>query len=109
MRYKSQWKLRCDIFIASLGDVDKAKIFKIIKRFANFGVIYNKEQFRKVEGHIWEFKNYQTRILMYHCDRHCIALTHGFIKKGNRISKREIDKANQIMGEYNSVRGRLLE
>lgn len=95
-------------FLDSLGRLELAKILRVIKRFADFAVIHSKEQFRKVEGPIWEFKNYQTRILMYHCDRQCIALTHGFFKKGGKIPKKEIDKANQIMGEYNSVRGGLL-
>ena len=97
-----------DNFIASLGNKDRAKILSIINRFADRGVIFNKKKFRKVDGSIWEFKNYQTRILMFYCDSHCIALTHGFLKKGDRIPRKEIDKANNIMGEYNSVRRGLL-
>ena len=93
-----------EVFFESLDDSNKAKIVRIIKRFADIGKIFNNEQFRKVEGPIWEFKNYQTRVLMYHCPNHCIALTHGFIKKGPKIPKKEIDRANQIKREYDSTR-----
>lgn len=95
-------------FLDSLDNSQRAKILKVINRYADFGKIFNKEKFKKVGGSIFEFKDFQTRILMYQCDRRCIVLTHGFIKKGGRTPKKEIDKANQIMGEYNSVRGGLL-
>lgn len=91
-------------FLDSMDIKKRAKIVKLIERFADFGVIHNKEQFKKVEGKIWEFKHFQTRILMYHCAIQCIALTTGFFKKGNKIPKTKIDRANQIMNEYNKIR-----
>ncbi len=91
-------------FIDQLDNVQKAKILKIIERYADKGKIWNKEKFNKVEGDIWEFKDFQTRVLMYHCARGCIALTHGFIKKRGRTPKSQIKRANQIKREYEDVR-----
>lgn len=91
-------------FIDGLSIPEKAKIIKVIKRYADFGRIANQEQFKKVEGDIWEFKNYQTRILMYHCSKGHIALTQGFKKKVKRTPKNEIKKANEIIEEYNEIR-----
>lgn len=90
-------------FLNSLDISNRAKIIKIIKRYADFGIIYNREQFKKIEGSIWEFKEYQTRILMYHCAPGCIALTHGFIKKRGRIQRGEIERAIQIKNEYDLI------
>ena len=83
----------------------RAKILKIIKRYADFGSIQNKEQFKKVEGCFWEFKEYQTRILMYQCStRGHIALTHGFFKKGDKIPRNQIERAIHIKQEYDLIR-----
>ena len=91
-------------FIKHLDNAQKAKIIKIIKRFANIGKIWNKEQFKKVEGDIWEFKEFQIRVFMYHCAHGCIALTHGCIKKRKNILRSQIDRANKIKEEYEEVR-----
>jgi phage-related protein len=94
------------VFLDSLRDAERAKIFKIIKRLADFGVIHNREQFKKVEGDFWEFKEFQRRILMYYLPNRRIVLTHGFIKKVDKIPKAEIDRAKAIMREYNKLRER---
>ena len=91
-------------FLNDLNKLDRAKIVKIIKKFANVGSIHNKEQFRKVEGEIWEFKEFQRRIFAYFSGKGCIVLTHGVIKKGNKAKRKEIDKANQIVIEYAKIR-----
>lgn len=94
-------------FLDALVESERAKIFKIIKRLADFGVVQNPQQFKKVEGEIWEFKEFQRRILMYYLPDRRIILTHGFIKKGDRTPKTEINRANTIMNEYNKIRERL--
>lgn len=93
-----------EAFLDGLDNKLKAKIVRIIKRLADFGHIRSREQFKKVEGEIWEFKEFQTRIPMYHCAPGCIALTHGFVKKTKKMPKSELRRAEQIMLEYNEVR-----
>ena len=92
-------------FLDSLNNKDRPKIMRIIKRYANFRVIFNKEQFKKVEGtDFFEFKSFQIRLLMYHCSLGRIALTHGFKKKGDRIPRSEIKRAYRIKEEYDLIR-----
>lgn len=93
-------------FLDSLDNLNRAKIAKIIKKFANVGKVWNTEQFKKIEGtDFWEFKSFQIRIPMYHCSRGKVALTHGFKKKGDKIPEGQIEKAKLIREEYNSIRG----
>lgn len=91
-------------FLGSMTVADKAKIMRIIKRLANKGKIFNIQQFNKLDKKIFEFKHYQTRILMYYCPNYRFALTHGFYKKGKKAPKVEIKRANQIMNEYDKIR-----
>jgi phage-related protein len=91
-------------FIRNLDNLQKAKITALIKRFADHGRISNKEQFKKVEGDLWEFKNYQTRVIMYYSGKGQITLTNGFIKKTDKIPKSEIDRAYRIKEENEIVK-----
>lgn len=91
-------------FLDALDNKSKAKIVRTIKRLADFGHIRSREQYKKVEGDVWEFKEFQTRIPMYHCAPGCIALTHGFFKKTEKMPKSQLRRAEQIMLEYNKVR-----
>ena len=91
-------------FLNSLSVEKKVKILRIIKRFADIGAITNEQLFKKVEGGLWEFKNYQTRFMMYHCGSGAIALTHGFTKKSQKTDKKEIKRANKIIQEYETIR-----
>lgn len=104
---RTNGKCESKVFLDSLTVSDRAKIIKNIKRFANAGKIRNREKFKKVEGtDFWEFKEFQTRILMYYCARGHIALTHGFVKKGDRIPKQQIERAYTIKEEYELIRKR---
>jgi phage-related protein len=92
-------------FLDSLDNANRAKIIKIITKFARDGKIWNKEQFKKIEGtDFWEFKSFQVRILMYHCSRGVIALTHGFKKKGDKIPEGQMERTRRIKEEYDSIR-----
>jgi len=92
-------------FLHSLDNLNRAKIVKIITKFAKVGKIWNTEQFKKIEGtDFWEFKCFQIRVPMYHCSRGIIALTHGFRKKGDKIPEGQMEKTKRIREEYNSIR-----
>ncbi len=93
--------MNIDLFIIP----EQTKILRIINRYADFGKISNKQLFHKVEGDIWEFKNFQVRILMYHSENRIIVLTHGFKKKKDKIPPKEIVRSNNIMEEYERVKG----
>ena len=97
---------KCDskTFLDSLDVAPRTKILRIIKRYADYGIIHNKTKLKKLEGRIWEFKEFQTRIYWYHCAPERIALTHGFIKKKRKIPKEQLDKAIKISEIYDEIR-----
>jgi phage-related protein len=86
-------------FIKELDDGDKRKLDVLFRRMAEMGRIFNREQFKQVEGKIYEFKRYQLRIGCFQAE-HRWLLTHGFFKKSDKWPKSEIDRAQRIMNEH---------
>ncbi len=86
-------------FVESLEDSDQRKFGVLFDKLAAVGIISNTEQFKQVRGKIWEFKRHQARIGCFQVGRKWI-LTHGFIKKKDRWSNDEIEKANNVMAEH---------
>jgi phage-related protein len=87
-------------FLDGLDKVYRTKLIKIIRKFAEIGHIHNPEQFKKVEGRIYEFKEFQRRIFAFFNGAGCIVLTHGSIKKSNKAARKDITRANEIADEH---------
>jgi phage-related protein len=90
-------------FLDGLSDSKMAKIIKIIKRLADYGKINNREQFKKVEDDIWEFKGFQTRMPCYFKKGMRVVITHGFIKKEDHIGSAQIERTKRIRDEYERI------
>jgi len=64
--------------------------------------------FKKLDGEIWEFRSKylgnQNRLLAFwdKTDKTAtlVLATHGFVKKDQKVPKKEIDKAERIRQEY---------
>ena len=88
-------------FLNSLSKDDREKILRVIKRLADAGKVANREQFKKIEGEdFFEFKNSQIRMPCYFHAAGRLIITHGFIKKEDRIRPEEIDRMKRIRDEY---------
>ena len=88
-------------FLDGLSKLDREKILRIVKRLANEGKVTNRQQFKKIEGEdFFEFKNYQIRMPCYFHAAGWLIITHGFIKKEDRIRPEEIDRMKRIRDEY---------
>jgi hypothetical protein len=88
-------------FLDDLSKDDREKILRVIKRLADEGKVSNREQFKKIEGEdFFEFKNFQMRMPCYFQTAGRLIITHGFIKKENRIKPEEIDRMKRIRDEY---------
>lgn len=85
-------------FLDSLGRHELTRFAVSFQRIANDGRIGNPQHFHKIDGEIWEFKCYQHRIGCFQDGREWV-LTHGFVKKGDRWPKPEVDRAKRIMAE----------
>jgi hypothetical protein len=86
-------------FIEGLDPSDQRKLDTLFRRMAETGKIFNREQFKLVEGEIFEFKRFQTRVGCFQVGPRWI-LTHGFQKKGDRWPKAEVIRAERIMREH---------
>jgi len=86
-------------FIESLKDKERAKLSVLFERMADAGRIWNREQFKKVEGDIFEFKRFQIRVGCFQ-EGSTWFLTHGFRKKRDKWQKRELERANRIRNEH---------
>ena len=83
-----------------------AKIFVLIKRFADVGEIRNKEQFRHEREGIYAFKSFQVRILGFYGPEGTFILTHGIFKKQPKLHEKEIKKAKDIRRYFNELLGK---
>ena len=91
-------------FIDGLGVADARKLSVLFRRMAEFGLIHNTQQFKMIEGKIWEFKRGQIRIGCFRVGNTWF-LTHGFIKKRDKWPAREKERAKTIRKEHLAGRG----
>jgi phage-related protein len=89
-------------FFDGLVREEQAKVLSLFHRMAEIGRITNTEQFRKVQGDVWEFKKFQIRFSCYQVERTWFLL-HGFRKKQDRWPRREIDTALAILNEHRNM------
>lgn len=94
---------------AELGD-DAAVFFALFDEVAQHGRTNNPDRFSKEDGQIYGFKhkikNKQVRFACFQRGNIWI-LTHGFWKPGAQVGrgkwpKKEIDRANRLMEEYDN-------
>lgn len=86
-------------FVEGLKDSDKASLAVLFERMANTGQIHNREQFKKIEGDLFEFKRHQTRVGCFR-DGNVWFLTHGFKKKRNKWKRSDVERGIRIMQEH---------
>jgi phage-related protein len=89
-------------FIDNIDNIDRPKIVRLLKDFADRGEIQNTEKFRAEKKPIFAFKSYQYRILCFYlpkAKKKTIILTHGFTKKQNRMPQSELMSAQKIYNE----------
>lgn len=87
-------------FYDELGDRDKAKLNKLFEHLGDHGKISNEEKFKKIEGtEFFEFKSFQIRMPCFFIPGKVLVITHGFSKKGDKIPRAELKRAERIRQE----------
>ncbi|MBS0198767.1 MAG: type II toxin-antitoxin system RelE/ParE family toxin [Planctomycetes bacterium] len=74
---------------------DKASLLRTMQLLSAVGKVTNPEKFKKLEGDLWEFKSYQTRIGAFQ-NGNSWYLTSGFVKKKDGWPKSELERADRI-------------
>ncbi len=91
-----------------LATIDIKAREKLIYNIDKARLLNDPELFKKLEADIWEFraevKKMQHRLLAFWDKRNktktLVICSHGFIKKGDKVPKAEIEKAKRIMKLY---------
>jgi len=89
-------------FFKSLTKENRDKIIALLHNAANNGLPSNTEKFKKLhckEIKLNEFKAHQVRIFCA-LDGKKIILSNGFLKKRNKTSKAEINRAKSLLRAY---------
>ncbi len=93
------------IFLKQVGEKPRNKIFQNIERASHQT---DPKLFKKLAGDIWEFRTVyaglQYRLLAFWDKRDnkktLVIATHGFVKKTDKVDKKDFDKANRIRQQY---------
>lgn len=91
-----------------LRSLDKKARHKTIFNIDKSKKVNDPELFKKLDKEIWEFRTkyqkQQLRLLAFWDKRNTkkilVVCTHGFIKKTQKVPKKEIDKARRLMRLY---------
>lgn len=90
-------------FLDRLKEQDRKKLDVIFEMLGDMGRIHNDLKFKKVEGRIFEIKSHQIRIFCFFTSGRLILL-YGIKKKRDRLPRRHIDKAINMMSEFHKGR-----
>lgn len=95
-------------FVESLDERRQSKMRALFRLYVEMNGIRNKEKFKRIEGSdgLWEFKDYQTRLLCFMAPGGKVILLDGEIKKGDRLSPRLISSGEKARKEYLSAHHR---
>ncbi len=86
-------------FIATLLPQERVSLVALLNHMAQEGRIWNRKQFKKVRGKIFEFKKGQVRLFAFQVGRTWF-LTNGYKKKKDPLDPKEIDRAEDIREEH---------
>lgn len=92
-------------FFDELDGENKAKMLRLFKQMGDQGKIRSPEKFKKIEGSdgLFEFKSHQVRMPCYFLPGRLLVLTHGLIKKGDKLPPAEIRRAERIRRENSAA------
>ena len=91
-----------------LDGLDKKARAKVIYNIKKARVVTDKELFKKLHGNIWEFRSKYGSIyyrLFAFWDKTdtvntVVVSTHGLVKKTDKISKGDIERAERVRSQY---------
>ncbi|MCM1121491.1 MAG: type II toxin-antitoxin system RelE/ParE family toxin [Eubacterium sp.] len=80
--------------------INREKILVYLAALAKYGVAIGKPYVKHIEGDIWELRPLRNRIFFFCCAGDKIVLLHYYIKKSQKLPKREIQQAHRNMNDY---------
>jgi phage-related protein len=91
-------------YLLSLDAKQRSKVARAVLLLEEFGLGWGEPDVKHLEDGIYELRirlsNNQFRVLMFHFVKNKIVLTHGFTKKEQKTSKKEIEKAKKYRVDF---------
>ena len=87
-------------YFAGITREQRRKFLVLVKRMGDFGKILDKTKFRNEGDGIYAFKPQPDRYLSFFTDDKKIIVTNGFVKKTNKLPKKEKDLAIKYRQDY---------
>lgn len=87
-------------YLKELSDKEKNKLIPLLQYTADSGPPKNEQKFKSVGDGIFEFKGFQSRLFCFFDEGRIIILTHGCIKKRDKLDPADIRKARSHKEEY---------
>jgi len=88
-----------DYFVETTRE-QRRKFFVLAMKMGDFGKIYDITKFRNEGDGIYAFKPQPDRYLSFFTDGKKIIVTNGFVKKGDKLPKKEKDLAIKYRQDY---------
>lgn len=84
---------------------DRDRMLNLLEKVAvNGPPKHNIEASRSLEDGIYELKRGSLRVLWFYDSGRVIVCTHGFVKKGQKTPRQEIDTAKRYMAQYQAAK-----
>ena len=87
-------------FLKELSDKEKKKLIPLLQYTANSCTATNEQKFKNIGEGIFEFKGFQSRLFCFFDQGRIIILTHGCIKKRDKLDPADIRKARSRKDDY---------
>ncbi len=87
-------------YLKRLPDKEKSKLMPLLQYTVQTGTIKNEQKFKSIGDGLFEFKGFQSRLFCFFEQGKIIILTHGCIKKRDKLDPAEVKKARSRKEEY---------
>jgi len=87
-------------YLKWLSDKEKSKLMPLLQYTVQTGTLKNEQKFKSIGDGLFEFKGFQSRLFCFFEQGKIIILTHGCIKKRDKLDPAEVKKARSRKEEY---------
>lgn len=87
-------------YVKGLSEKERSKLMPLLQYTARAGTIKNEQKFKSIGDGLFEFKGFQSRMFCFFDEGRIIILTHGCIKKRDKLDPAEVKKARSRREEY---------
>ena len=98
--FTSYGKSQAFEYAESLSRSDKAKFGNLLRLMGDIGKIRDKAKFRSEGNQIFAFKPQPYRFLCFFFEGGKLIITNGFVKKQDKLPKKEKERALRNMKDY---------